>query len=88
MKNVTDYLSVTSSVSLHSIFSTSSFFSISGNRFICLQSTKILDADKILCKINTWQCYKWLGEYDKVRDEVKKVDVSAFKPMYTLGILA
>lgn len=55
---------------------------------ICLQSTKILDADKILCKINTWQCYKWLGEYDKVRDEVKKVDVSAFKPMYTLGILA
>ncbi len=55
---------------------------------ICLQSPKILDADKILCKINTWQCYKWLGEYDKVKDEVKKEDVSAFKPMYTLGILA
>ncbi len=55
---------------------------------ICLQSSKILDADKILCKINCWQCYKWLGEYDKVRDEVKKIDVSAFKPMYTLGILA
>ncbi len=55
---------------------------------ICLQSSKMLDAVKILCKINTWQCYKWLGEYDKVRDEVKKVDDSAFKPMYTLGILA
>ncbi len=55
---------------------------------LCLKSSKILNADRILCKINIWQCYKWLGEYDKVRDEVKKVDVSAFKPMYTLGILA
>lgn len=55
---------------------------------ICLQSPKILDADKILYKINNWQCYKWLGEYDKVKDEVNKLDVSAFKPKYILGIFA
>lgn len=42
----------------------------------------------MLCSINCWQCYKWLGEYEKIRDDVEQVDVSAYKPMYTLGILA
>lgn len=55
---------------------------------ICLENTKISSADKMLCSINCWQCYKWLGEYEKIRDDVEQVDVSAYKPMYTLGILA
>lgn len=55
---------------------------------ICLQSSKILTADEILCKINRWQCYKWLGEYDKIKKEVEELDVSAYLPRYTLGILA
>ena len=55
---------------------------------ICLENPKILSADKMLCSINCWQCYKWLGEYEKIRDDVEKVDVSAYKPMYALGILA
>lgn len=55
---------------------------------ICLENPKILSADKMLCSINCWQCYKWLGEYEKIRDDVEKVDVSAYKPIYTLGILA
>ena len=55
---------------------------------ICLKSQKLLDADRILCKINNWQCYKWLGEYDKVKDEVEKLDISAYQPKYILGVLA
>lgn len=55
---------------------------------LCLQNSRISDADKILCKINNWQCYKWLGEYDKVKDEVERLDISAYKPMYVLGMLA
>ncbi len=55
---------------------------------LCLQNSRISDADKILCKINNWQCYKWLGEYDKVKDEIDRLDISAYKPMYVLGVLA
>lgn len=55
---------------------------------ICLQNSKISNADEVSCKINKWQCYKWLGEYDKIKNEVEKLDVSAYLPMYTLGILA
>lgn len=54
---------------------------------LCLQSPKIKDADRIVCKINNWQCYKWLNEYDKVRDEVDNLDISAYKPRYILGVL-
>lgn len=55
---------------------------------ICLKSHKISDANKILYKINNWQCYKWLGEYEKVKDEIIKFDISAYQPKYTLGVLA
>jgi len=54
---------------------------------ICLKSPKLLDADRILCKINSWLCYKWLGEYDKVKMEVEGIDTSAYKPRYILGVL-
>lgn len=55
---------------------------------ICLNNPKIKASDKMLCLINSWQCYKWLGEYDKIRDDIEKIDLSAYKPMYVLGILA
>lgn len=55
---------------------------------ICLNSNKLKDADILLCKINRWQCYKWLNEYDKVKVEVDTLDSSAFKDIYQLGILA
>ena len=55
---------------------------------LCLLNSRLSDADKIVCKINNWQCYKWLGEYDKVKDEVERLDISAYKPMYVLGMLA
>ena len=55
---------------------------------ICMENPKISLANKMLCSINCWQCYKWLGEYEKIRADVEKVDVSAYKPMYILGILA
>lgn len=54
---------------------------------ICLKNKKLLDADKILCQINMWQCYKWIGEYDKIKNDVISIDVSALKPKYNLGIL-
>ena len=55
---------------------------------ICLQSSKISIAYEVLFKINRWQCYKWLGEYEKIKNEVEEFDVSAYLPRYTLGILA
>jgi hypothetical protein len=55
---------------------------------ICLSSNKMQDADILLCKINRWQCYKWLNEYDKVKAEIDGLDSSALKDRYRLGILA
>lgn len=55
---------------------------------ICLKSNKICDADRILCQINCWQCYKWLGQYNEIEKAVSEVDVSALRPVYNLGILA
>ena len=55
---------------------------------ICLKSNKLCNADRILCQINRWQCYKWLGEYDKVKQEVDSMDLSALKTIYILGIFA
>ena len=42
----------------------------------------------MLCKINRWQCYKWLGEFEKVKKEVEELDLSACRPKYQLGVLA
>lgn len=55
---------------------------------ICLHSKKICTADRILCQINYWQCCKWEGEYDKVKNEIENLDISAYKPMYILGVLS
>lgn len=55
---------------------------------ICLKSNKLQAADELTCKINRWQCYKWQGKFEEIRNEVEKLDVSACKPIYRLGIMA
>lgn len=55
---------------------------------ICLKCNKLQDSSMLLCKINRWQCYKWLGEFEKVKKEVEELDISACKPKYQLGVLA
>ena len=55
---------------------------------ICLECKKLKDADKLLCQINRWQCFKWQERFDEVVDEVKEFDISATGPEFTLGILA
>lgn len=55
---------------------------------ICLQCNKLCTADELMCQINKWQCYKWLGEFEQIKLEIEGVDVSASQPKYQLGILA
>ncbi len=55
---------------------------------ICLKSKKLQDADMLLCKINRWQCYKWLGQFATIKKEIEDLDVSASKTKYQLGVLA
>lgn len=55
---------------------------------ICLKSNKMQLADELMCKINRWQCYKWLGQFDEMKREVEELDITACQPMYKLGVLA
>lgn len=55
---------------------------------VCLESKKFKSSDELLCKINRWQCYKWLGRFDEIKKEVEALDVSAYQPKYRLGVLA
>lgn len=55
---------------------------------VCLESNKLKASDELLCKINKWQCYKWLGRFEEVKKEVENLDVSACQPRYRLGVLA
>ncbi len=55
---------------------------------ICLKSNKMQLADKLMCKINRWQCYKWLGQFEEIKKEVEELDITACQPMYKLGVLA
>ncbi|MCI8669245.1 MAG: hypothetical protein HFI34_06980 [Lachnospiraceae bacterium] len=55
---------------------------------ICLDSKKMRAADELLCKINRWQCYKWLDQYDKISSELDEIDLSGSNPKYILGVLA
>ena len=55
---------------------------------ICLSSNKLVQSDVLLCKINRWQCYKWLDKYEQIESEIDQLDSSACKTKYELGILA
>lgn len=55
---------------------------------ICLDSKKMRIADELLCKINRWQCFKWLDQYDKISSELDEIDLSGSNPKYILGVLA
>jgi hypothetical protein len=37
---------------------------------------------------NYWQCKKWLGEFESIKDEVNKADCSALSCEYRLSLLA
>lgn len=55
---------------------------------ICLNSKKLREADKLVCQINRWQCYKWQGRFEEVESEIKKWDISASSPQFKLAKLA
>lgn len=55
---------------------------------ICLECKKLQTSDELVCKINKWQCYKWLGKFEEVEEEVKSLDISANSPKYKLGVMA
>lgn len=55
---------------------------------ICLECKKLQTSDELICKINMWQCYKWLGKFEEVEDEVRSLDTSACSQQYKLGVMA
>lgn len=55
---------------------------------VCLENSKLKFSDELLCKINKWQCYKWLGKFNEIKKEVEGLDISACQPRYKLGVLA
>ena len=55
---------------------------------VCLECHKLKAADELVCKINKWQCYKWLGKFDEIKKEIEELDISAFQPRYKLAVLA
>lgn len=55
---------------------------------VCLKSNKLQLADELICKINRWQCYKWMDRFNEIEKEVKDLDVTACQPRYKLGVLA
>lgn len=48
----------------------------------------IQESDRLLYQINCWQCYKWLGKYDQVKDSISKKDISLIPTSYKLCIHA
>lgn len=55
---------------------------------LCLANKKMSTANRMICQINMWQCYKWIDKYNEIEKEVNSIDLSAYKPMFVLGILA
>lgn len=55
---------------------------------ICIDSKNLSKANKLLCQINQWQCYKWLNRFDEVKNDVISLDTSAYSVQYQLCKLA
>lgn len=55
---------------------------------ICLDSQKLNLSCQLTCKINYWQCFKWLNRFNEIKNEIDKTDLSAAEPKYKLGVLA
>lgn len=49
---------------------------------------KLPSADELICKMNRWVCYKRLGKFQEVADEVNDIDLSAAMPRFRLAKLA
>jgi hypothetical protein len=43
---------------------------------------------RLSSQINYWQSFKWSGQYEQIREEVKKTDFSAKAPLYRLAYAA
>lgn len=54
---------------------------------LCLEY-RMPAAYELLCKMNKWLCYKKIGEFDKVIDEVNNIDLSAAKTRFMLAKLS
>lgn len=44
--------------------------------------------DKLMAKINKWQCMKWDGHYNKIKDVVELEDFSAYSMEYQICVAA
>ena len=44
--------------------------------------------DKIISKVNFWQCMKWSNQFNKIKDEVAEADFSAYNRKFQLSLLA
>lgn len=55
---------------------------------MCCKDKKISEAERLMFKINMWQCEKRLGEFEKVKADIEMLDLSAALPRYRLAVLA
>lgn len=54
---------------------------------LCL-TYKLPSVYELICKMNRWECYKRLGKFQAVVDEVNDIDLSAAMPRFRLAKLA
>lgn len=53
-----------------------------------LTENNVYAEDKLMSKVNYWQCMKWSGEYEAVREEVESADFSAYDKRFQLSLYA
>lgn len=52
---------------------------------ILAEEDKISAMSSLICKINMWQTYKWSGEFEKVKNEIKNYDFSLASSELKMG---
>jgi hypothetical protein len=55
---------------------------------LAMEDKKIKESERLMTLFNYWQCKKWLGEFESIKDEVNKADCSALSCEYRLSLLA
>lgn len=53
-----------------------------------MNDKQLPELNQLIQRFNYWQCQKWLGCFDEVESEVRKIDLSAKEPRFRLGQLA
>lgn len=56
--------------------------------FFTMNDKQLPEISQLTARFNYWQCQKWLGCFEKVKDEVMGADLSAKEPRFRLGQLA